>query len=189
MLPKDGYTAMFRRMIDHPNIKIMLNTDFKEICTLNEEGTTLFGAPFEGEVIYTGQVDELFDFCYGELPYRSVEMVFETLRTEKYQEAATVNYPNQYDFTRITEFKHIHPVQSDHTTILKEYPQPHMQGKTTPYYPVFTEENQKSFAKYRKKAEKIENLTLAGRLAEYKYYDMDDAVENALQIFERLKVK
>jgi UDP-galactopyranose mutase len=189
MLPKDGYTAMFRRMISHPNIKIMLNTDFKEVCKLDEKGCTLFGSTFDGKVIYTGQVDELFDFCYGELPYRSVEMVFETLRSEKYQDTATVNYPNQYDFTRITEFKHIHPVRSDHTTILKEYPQPHVQGKTTPYYPIFTEENQKSFQQYREKAEKIGNLTLAGRLAEYKYYDMDDAVANALQLFAHLKVK
>ena len=184
-LPKNGYSALFRKMLDHPNIKLMLNTDYKEICELKKDGFYLFGAKFQGEVIYTGQVDELFDFKFGELPYRSVRMVFETLDRCKYQDAATVNYPNQYDFTRITEFKHIHPVKSDKTTILKEYPQAHTQGKTTPYYPIFTEENQKKYNRYKSYAEKIKGLTLVGRLAEYKYFDMDDAVENALEVFEQ----
>ncbi len=183
-LPKNGYTALFRKMVNHPNIKLMLNTDYREICKLKDGHFFLFGAKFEGKVIYTGQIDELFDFKFGELPYRSVHMEFETLPQEIYQEAATVNYPNQYDFTRITEFKLIHPTDTKNTTILKEYPQPHVQGKTTPYYPIFTEENQKSFDLYMQYAKTIKNLIPVGRLAEYKYYDMDDAVENALSIFE-----
>jgi UDP-galactopyranose mutase len=187
LLPKNGYTELFRKMLNHPNIKLMLNTDFKEICKLENGEFYLFGNKFAGHIIYTGQIDELFDYRYGELPYRSVHMHFETLSREKYQEAATVNYPNNYDFTRITEFKHIHPVNTKNTTILKEYPQKYVSGKNTPYYPIFTEENQKNFDKYLEYAKTIKNLTLIGRLAEYKYYDMDDAIENALAVFDRLK--
>jgi len=183
-LPANGYTALFRKMLDHPNIKLMLNTDFKEICSLKGKDFYLFDQKFDGQIIYTGQIDELFDYKFGELPYRSVKMEFETLPQEKYQEATTVNYPNQYDFTRITEFKHIHPVYTPNTTILKEYPQAHVPGKTTPYYPIFTNENQKKFDKYLKYSHEIPNLTLLGRLAEYKYFDMDDAVENALHVFK-----
>ena len=183
MLPKKGYTSMFKKMIDHPNIKLMLNTDFKEICELKEGKFYLFDKPFEGEVIYTGQIDELFKYTFGELPYRSVQMEFETLPQKEYQEAATVNYPNQYAFTRITEFKRIHPVDTESTTILKEYPQPYVIGKNTPYYPVFTEENQRKYERYKEYAAQISNLTLVGRLAEYRYYDMDDAIENALSVY------
>lgn len=184
-LPKNGYTNIFKKMLANTNIKLMLNTDYKEICELRADNFYLFGSKFDGEVIYTGQIDELFDFKFGELPYRSVEMVFETLSVEQYQDAATVNYPNNYEFTRITEFKHIHPVQTSGTTILKEYPQPHIQGKTTPYYPIFTDANQQLYNQYKAYAQKIKNLTLVGRLAEYKYFDIDDAVENALNIFNK----
>ncbi len=183
-LPKNGYTALFKKMIDHPNIKLMLNTDFKEICALKKGEFYLFGNKYNGKVIYTGQIDELFDYKFGELPYRSVKMEFETLPQAAYQEAATVNYPNQYDFTRITEFKHIHPADTPNTTILKEYPQTHMQGKTTPYYPIFTEENQKKYDRYKEHAKTIKNLFLVGRLAEYKYYDMDDIIQRALNLYD-----
>ncbi|WP_456431664.1 UDP-galactopyranose mutase [Nitratifractor sp.] len=184
MLPKQGYTAMFRNMLDHPNIKLMLNTDFKEICELKDGKFYLFGQPFDGQVIYTGQIDELFAYQFGELPYRSVRMEFETLSRRWYQDAATVNYPNQYAFTRITEFKHIHPIDRDRTTILKEYPEPYVIGKNTPYYPVFTDENQRKYAQYKDLAAQIPNLTLVGRLAEYRYFDMDDAIENALHVYQ-----
>jgi len=183
-LPKHGYTALFRKMISHPNIKLMLNTDYKETCELKEGKFHLFGSAFDGEVIYTGQIDEFFDFKFGELPYRSVHMEFETLSQKQYQEAATVNYPNQYDFTRITEFKLIHPINTEKTTILKEYPQAYQRGINTPYYPMFTEEDTIKYDRYAKEAEKIPNLLLVGRLAEYKYYDMDDIVARALEVFE-----
>ncbi len=187
MLPKEGYTALFEKMLEHPNIKLMLNTDFSEIGSVKEGGFTLFGSPFEGDVIYTGEIDALFDYCYGALAYRSVEMRFETLDQEWYQEAATVNYPNDYDFTRITEFKRIHPVNSERTTILKEYPQPHIPGKNTPYYPIFTDENRVKYEQYAKRAQKFERLTLVGRLAEYRYYDMDDVVARALDVFQQIR--
>ncbi|PRN00887.1 UDP-galactopyranose mutase [Aliarcobacter cryaerophilus] len=184
-LPKNGYTNMIQNMLNHKNIKLMLNTDFKEVCYLKDEDFYLFNSKFEGQVIYTGQIDELFDYKFGDLPYRSVEMKFETVEKEFYQEKATVNYPNDYDFTRITEFKHIHPINSLKTTILKEYPQEYIKSKNTPYYPIFTQENQEKYNKYLEYSKKFDNLILVGRLAEYKYYDMDDIVERALEVFKK----
>ncbi|WP_418184845.1 UDP-galactopyranose mutase [Aliarcobacter vitoriensis] len=184
MLPKNGYSKMIENMLNHKNIKLMLNTDFKDICEIKDKDFYLFDRKFDGKVIYTGQIDELFDYKFGELPYRSVDMRFETIENEFYQEKATVNYPNNYDFTRITEFKHIHPVNSTKTTILKEYPQEYIKGKNTPYYPIFTQENQKIYNQYLKYSQEFQNLILVGRLAEYKYYDMDDIVTRALEVFE-----
>ena len=145
----------------------------------------VFGREYDGKVIYTGMVDELFDFAYGELPYRSVRMRFESVPQERYQEAPTVNYPNNYAFTRITEFKQIHPCRSEATTILKEYPQPYRRGENTAYYPVFTPENQAMYQRYAEQAKQYENLCLIGRLAEYRYYDMDDVIKQALQVYLR----
>jgi UDP-galactopyranose mutase len=184
-LPKNGYTNMIQNMLNHKNIKLMLNTDFKEICELKEKDFYLFGSKFEGKVIYTGQIDELFDYKFGDLPYRSVDMKFETIDKEYYQEKATVNYPNDYDFTRITEFKHIHPVNSNKTTILKEYPQEYVKNENIPYYPIFTQENQNKYNQYLEYSKEYDNLILLGRLAEYKYYDMDDMVERVLEVLLR----
>lgn len=185
VVPSHGYTKIFETMLEHKNIKFMLNTDFKEICELKEDGFYLFGNLFAGKIIYTGQIDELFDYKFGELPYRSVDMKFETVDQTQYQKAATVNYPNDYNFTRITEFKHIHPTNSPKTTILKEYPKEYRKGKDTPYYPIFTDENQAKYNKYLEYSKEFDNLILVGRLAEYKYYDMDDMVERALEVFEK----
>lgn len=187
-LPKFGYTKMIENMLNHKNIKLMLNTDFKEICTLKDKDFYLFDKKFDGNVIYTGQIDELFDYKFEELPYRSVDMRFETIEKEFYQEKATINYPNDYDFTRITEFKHIHPINSSKTTILKEYPQEYIKNVNTPYYPIFTTENQERYNQYLEYSKEFKNLILVGRLAEYKYYDMDDIVKRALEVFkENLK--
>ena len=184
MVPKDGYTKMIENMLNYKNIKIMLNTDFQEICTLKDKDFYLFDKKFDGKVIYTGQIDELFDYKFGDLPYRSVNMQFETIEKDFYQEKATVNYPNDYDFTRITEFKHIHPINAPKTTILKEYPQEYVRNKNTPYYPIFTNENQNKYNQYLEYSKEFKNLILVGRLAEYKYYDMDDIVKRALEVFE-----
>lgn len=184
MLPKDGYTKMIEKMLNHKNIKLMLNTEFKEVCEIKENDFYLFDKKFDGKVIYTGQIDELFDYKFGDLPYRSVNMQFETIEKDFYQEKATVNYPNDYDFTRITEFKHIHPINTHKTTILKEYPQEYVRNKNTPYYPIFTNENQNKYNQYLEYSKEFKNLILVGRLAEYKYYDMDDIVKRALEVFE-----
>jgi len=188
-LPKNGYTKLFQNMLNNKNIKIMLNTDFKEVLNIDFENKKIYllNQEFKGKLIFTGMIDELCDYKFGELPYRSVDMKFETVDKEYYQEATTVNYPNNYDFTRITEFKHIHPVKTDKTTILKEYPQEYIKNKNTPYYPIFTEENQRRYEKYKEFLYNFKNIILVGRLAEYKYYDMDDIVKIALELFEGLK--
>ena len=186
VIPEDGYTKIFERALNHPNIKIMLNTDFKEVISIDFENKKIYflGQEFKGKLIFTGMIDELFNFKYGFLPYRSLDLRFETIEKEYYQEAPVVNYPNDYDFTRVTEFKHIHPVKSDKTTILKEYPKAYQPNVDIPYYPVFTKENQELYNKYKEEADKFENLVLVGRLAEYRYYDMDDVVKRALEVFE-----
>ncbi len=183
-VPKKGYSAVFENMLNHENIKLMLNTSFHDVMGIEDRQLYFMGQPFNGRVIYTGQLDELFQYEFGVLPYRSVRMEFEPVEVNQYQEAPVVNYPNNYDFTRITEFKHIHPVNVNSTTILKEYPQSYVKGENTPYYPIFTEENQQLYRKYVLKTDGIKNLTLLGRLAEYRYYDMDDIVRRALDLFE-----
>lgn len=182
-VPKKGYIDIFNNMLNHPNIKLMLNTSAKEILELTDGKIKLMGMPFNGKVIYTGLLDDLFDYKFGELPYRSVDMHFESIPKKDYQDAATVNYPNNYEFTRITEFKKIHYADVPNTTILKEYPQPYKRGENTPYYPIFTEKNQEMYGKYADEAKKYNQLILVGRLAEYRYYDIDDMVERALQIY------
>ena len=184
MLPKEGYTKIFENMLQHDNIKLLLQTAFSEVCELKDNKLYLFGSEFKGKVIYTGPIDALFEYKYGALEYRSIDLQFETVDKEQYQEVAVVNYPNNYDFTRITEFKHMHTVTTTKTTILKEFPQKYFPGESTPYYPVFTDENAKRYDAYKKQASAIENLILVGRLAEFKYYDMDDVIERALEVYK-----
>lgn len=173
-MPRNGYTEMFRRMLRHPKIKILLNTDYREIL-----GEVKFN-----RMIYTGPIDEFFDYVYGPLPYRSIRFEFMTLNQELYQEVGTVNYPNEYDFTRITELKHLSGQQLPKTTIVIEYPEQYIPGKNEPYYPVPREENRELYEKYLKEAEKLKDEVLfAGRLADYRYYNMDQAVARALTLF------
>ena len=188
MVPKNGYTAMVANIVNHKNIRLLLNTNFKEVCEIRSSDFYLFGQKFGGKVIFTGKIDELFDYKFGELPYRSLRLEFETVEKKYYQEKATVNYPSNYDFTRITEFKHIHPKVSNKTVILREYPQEYTRGKNRPYYIVSKKENEELYNKYYEYSKKFNNLILIGRLAEYKYYDMDDVVERALEVFEE-KIK
>jgi UDP-galactopyranose mutase len=172
-LPKQGYAHMVERMLSHPNIKLLLGTDCKEVI----------GEIEYEKLIYTGPIDYYFDYKYRKLPYRTLEMKFETHDVETYQPVAVVNYPNDYDFTRITEFKHMTGQKSDKTSIVKEFPK----GTTAeeePYYPVFDKQTNKLAAKYRGEAEREPNTIFVGRLAEYKYYNMDIVVARALEVFE-----
>ncbi len=189
VIPKDGYTKIFERMLEHPNIKLMLNTDYKEVINIDFEDKKIyfFGKEFEGKLIFTGMIDELFNYKFGKLPYRSLDLKFETIEKEQFQEVATVNYPNDYDFTRITEFKHIHPAKTDKTTILKEYPKEYKEGDI-PYYPVFTPKNMEKYNQYRELLDNFKQIIPVGRLADYRYYDMDDIVKRALEVFEE-KIK
>lgn len=185
-MPKRGYNVLVKNMLDHKNIKLLLNTDFRDVMELRGDKVYLFRRKFKGRLIYTGQLDELFDKKFGELPYRSVDMKFETIATEKFQSAPVVNYPNNYDFTRITEFKQIHPATTPYTTILREYPQEYVMGHNEPYYPIFTEDAAAMYKKYADELANFPNITAVGRLAEYRYYDIDDVVKRALDVFSEL---
>ena len=188
VVPKDGYTRMFQNILDHPNIHPLLNTNYKDVVAVDIESghVSLFGNDFDGDLIFTGMIDELFSFKFGELPYRTIDFCFETLQKEYFQEVATVNYPNNYDFTRITEFKRIHDLQVRNTTLLREYPRDYNgvgKEEDIPCYPVFKDENTVRYNQYKDFASQFSNITLLGRLAEYRYYDMDDMVARALEIF------
>ncbi|MDF9296662.1 UDP-galactopyranose mutase [Geobacillus stearothermophilus] len=189
-MPKEGYTKLFERMLDHENIKILLNTDYKEVLRFNFETgeASLFGQKFGGKIIYTGPIDYFFDYKFGQLPYRSLNFVFEQFNQEQVQEVGTINYPNDYNFTRITEFKHLTNQTSDKTTIVKEFSQEYIPGENIPYYPIKNENNLELYRLYKEEARKYDNLIFIGRLAEYQYYDMDMVVAKALRVFEE-KIK
>ena len=185
-MPLRGYGVLVKNMLDHKNIKLLLNADFKDVMELRDEKIYLFRKKFKGRLIYTGQLDELFDKKFGTLPYRSIDMKYESVDKEIFQAAPVVNYPNNYDFTRITEFKQIHPAQVPRTTILREYPQEYVAGVNEPYYPIFTDEARAAYEKYSAELAKFPNITAVGRLAEYRYYDIDDVVKRALEVFTEL---
>jgi UDP-galactopyranose mutase len=174
-MPSHGYTRMFENMLDHPNIKVMLNTDYREI-----EGLI----PCR-EIVYTGPVDEYFNFRYGKLPYRSLEFRFETLDLARAQAAAVINYPNEHPYTRVTEFKYLTGQEHHKTTLVYEYPQ----AEGDPYYPVPRPENAELYRKYKELADAAEGVHFIGRLATYKYYNMDQVTAQALQTFRKLKKK
>jgi UDP-galactopyranose mutase len=172
VMPLHGYTRMFERMLDHPNIKVLLNTDYREV----EQWL-----PFR-ELIYTGPVDEFFDHCYGKLPYRSLEFEFKTFHMPVYQPAAVVNYPNEYEYTRVTEFKYLTGQEHPKTSVVYEYPR----AEGNPYYPVPRPENTQVYKQYKVLADATENVHFVGRLATYKYYNMDQVVAQALTLFKRI---
>ncbi len=171
-LPAEGYTELFKRLLKNDNITVLLDTDYREII---EE------VRFD-RLIYTGPIDYFFDYKYGRLPYRSLHFVSETLDMEFFQEVAVVNYPNDHDFTRITEFKHMTLQQHPKTTIIREYPRP--EGE--PYYPMPTAEGREIYQMYYKEASALKSVYLLGRLAEYRYYNMDQVVKRALEMFSKL---
>lgn len=185
-LPLHGYHQMFQKMLENPNIKIMLNTNFKELLKIQNNKTYFENKKFQGKLIFTGQIDELFNYEYGELPYRSLRFESETLNKEYFQETGTVNYPNNYNYTRITEFKHLTSQKHEKTSITREYPKPYNKNQDIPYYPIPKKEHNQLYKKYQEKASKINNLNLVGRLAEYKYYNMDLITNEALTKFKEI---
>lgn len=190
-IPVQGYTAMFKNMLDNDKIDLCLNQDFLTLADINlcSQEISIAGQKYNGIVVYTGMLDHLFNFCFGELPYRSLQFKLESHQTACFQPATTVNYPNEEQFTRITEFKHILPCDSTATTIVKEYPQDYDRKdktKNIPYYPVFNNDNQSIYDRYKELAAKFSNLLTIGRLANYQYFNMDDAVNNALVAYETL---
>ena len=167
----------------------MLNTDYKEVIEIDFKNgnISLFGQEFKGTLIYTGKIDEFFNYEFGELPYRSLRFEFENIQKEFVQPVGTVNYPNEYQFTRITEFKHLTGQKHSSTTIVKEYPQDYernVKGKDIPYYPIPRKENLELYARYKERAKPFSNVLFVGRLAEYRYYDMDAVIARALKVFK-----
>lgn len=176
-LPKGGYTKMFERILNHPNITVQLNTDYFDVKDKIEGYTKLF---------YTGPIDRFFDFKYSgkhNLEYRSIQFVIETKEVEYFQPNSVVNYPGkEVGFTRIVEYKHFGNQKSAKTTIVKEF----TVDSGDPYYPVPNARNQAIYEQYRKAAEDLPDVYFVGRLANYKYFNMDEAFKNALQVFHRL---
>src|SRR5919199_955911 len=171
-MPRQGYTRMFERILDHPNIKVLLNTDYREIESF---------VPYE-RMVYTGPVDEFFGFQYGKLPYRSLEFRFETHDVPTYQEAPVVNYPNEHPYTRVTEFKYLTGQEHPKTTLVYEYPR----AEGDPYYPVPRPENGELYRRYKALADATSGVHFVGRLATYKYYNMDQVVAQALALHRRI---
>jgi UDP-galactopyranose mutase len=177
-LPKNGYTAVFERMLDHPLIDVQLNTDYRDVMA-----TTSCG-----HMIYTGALDEYFDCRFGPLPYRSLRFETETLEQEYYQAAMQVNYPNDHDYTRIVEIKHATGQVCPRTTIVREYPQDYVPG-SEPYYPVLDPTAKEMRDRYWELAEAEQKVSFVGRLATFRYLNMDQVVGMALAEFERLRSK
>lgn len=175
-LPRDGYTRIFENMLNHPLIEVQLNTDFDDFKDRRDEFDKIF---------YTGRIDSYFWKLYEPLQYRSLRFEYETLDQEYAQDATTENYPNHEAFTRITEHKRATWQKHPKTTIIREY----STRDWEPYYPVPTQRNKDLYAKYKSEAEKLENqwIYFVGRLAEYKYFNMDQAFKNALELFERIR--
>jgi UDP-galactopyranose mutase len=172
-MPLNGYTRMFENMLDHPNIKIMLNADFEEI---KREVSYK-------HLIYSGPIDEYFDYRYGKLPYRSLAFRHETVDTEQFQPVAVVNYPSEdISYTRITEYKHLTGQQHARTALTYEFPR----AEGDPYYPVPCPENAELYRKYQALADASPEVTFVGRLGTYRYYNMDQVVGQALALFNRL---
>jgi len=171
-MPLYGYTKLFQKMLSHPNIHIMLNTDYKDVID---------DIPHRN-LIYTGPIDNYFDYCYGKLPYRSIEFKFETLEQEKFQPTGTVNYPNEQAYTRITEFKYLTGQKHAKTSVVYEFPK----AEGDPYYPIPTAENAEIYKKYQLLAATTPHTYFTGRLGTYKYYNMDQVVAQSLTLFKKI---
>jgi len=171
-MPLHGYTRMFDRMLDHPNIRILLNTDYRDIAH----------EVVYAQMIYTGPIDTFFDHRYGKLPYRSLRFEFETHDCEVFQDGAVVNHPNEHAYTRVTEFKYLTGQVHPRTSVVYEFPE----DEGDPYYPVPRPRNAELYRRYKALADETPNVHFVGRLATYKYYNMDQVVGQALALIDRL---
>jgi UDP-galactopyranose mutase len=172
-MPSEGYSYLFKNLLK--KVEIWKNTDFfKIIDTISYEN-----------LIYTGRIDEFFNYKFGKLPYRSLIFTFENYNKNYYQNWVQINYPNDYDYTRIVEIKHATHQKCSNTTIVKEFPS----SVGDPFYPILNPENVLLYNKYRKEGEELKNTYFIGRLATYKYLNMDQVVIEALRLFKKLKLK
>jgi UDP-galactopyranose mutase len=177
-LPRDGYDGLFKRLLDQPGIQVRLRTDYRE---------AMHQVRYK-HLIYTGAIDEFFDNRYGSLPYRSLRFEMETLPMEFFQPALQVNYPNDHEYTRIVEMKHATGQKLPVTTIVREYPQDHAPGREA-FYPIPAADAQAMYQRYARLAALEKNVSFVGRLATYRYYNMDQIVGMALAEFDRLAKK
>jgi UDP-galactopyranose mutase len=171
-MPLRGYTAMFENLLDHPNIHIMLNADYRDVFNY---------VPFK-EIVFTGPVDEFFDYRFGKLPYRSLQFEFKTLEQEQAQDVAVYNYPNEHAYTRSTEFKHLTGQVHSKTSLVYEYPC----SEGDPYYPIPRQENSDLYKRYKQLADETKGVHFCGRLATYRYYNMDQVTAQALTVYSRM---
>jgi len=171
-MPLNGYTQLFENMLRHPNIQVMLNADFKKVRQ---------DVGFE-KIIYTGPIDAYFDYCYGKLPYRSLEFRFETHSKEIFQPAGTINFPNEQAYTRVTEFKYLTGQHHPKTTLVYEYPT----SEGDPYYPIPRPENAALYKEYQQLADSTPDVWFTGRLGTYKYYNMDQVVAQSLTLAKKI---
>lgn len=171
-MPRHGFTRMFETMLDHENIKVLLNCDYREV-----EGVI----PYR-RMIYTGPIDEFFGMRYGKLPYRSLRFVHETVPGRRAQAAPVINYPNEHLYTRVTEFKYLTGQRHAQTSLVYEYPE----AEGDPYYPVPRAENAEIYKRYQALAEATPNVLFVGRLATYRYYNMDQVVAQALTTYGKI---
>ena len=187
-VPLHGFTPMFEKMLAHENIEVRLDTDCKDVLAFEGDTILFEGTPFEGDVIYTGALDELFECRYGRLPYRSLDFHFEHYDEDSYQGHSVVNYTVSEEYTRITEFKYLTgQQQTNGTTIVKEYPFAYTGAEgEIPYYAILNEENEALYQKYRKLTEGMKHFHLLGRLAEYKYYNIDAMTKKAFDLVEKM---
>ena len=195
-MPQDGYTALFENMLGHENIDVCLGVDAESVFELvfadDDEAAPLEhidikDVPFEGPIIYTGPLDELFISRFGRLPYRSLEFVYETHDCGHVLPCGTVNFTVTEDYTRITEFKYLTGQESAQTTIMKEYPHPYEDPQEQiPYYAIINDENHAHYDRYLQLTKGLKNFYPIGRLAEYRYYNMDQIIGRALDLADRL---
>ena len=188
-MPSAGFTEMVANILRHPRIKLKLSTDAKKHIKLQDGVIYVNGKVFDGTLIYTGCVDELFGYKFGVLPYRTLKFKFRTKNIPSFQPAAVVNYTMSHKFTRISEFTKFTCSQKDKTVIVKEYSKQFNRGKDIPYYPIPLEKNYVHYGEYVVEAAKYKGLKLLGRLAEYKYINMDIAVKNAMKLYSEIKAE
>ena len=187
-VPLHGFTPMYEKMVEHENISIELGLEAKDVLGI-ESGKVLYqGEVFNGDVIFTGPIDEFFDCKYGRLPYRTLDFVFEHYEQDDFQGHSVVNYTVDQDYTRITEYKYLTGQKCKGTTISKEYPSAYTgEEGQIPYYSIANEENHALYAKYKAEVDDVPNFKLLGRLAEYQYYNIDVMVEKAMELAEKLR--
>lgn len=187
MMPINGYTGIINKIIDDENIKVKLNIDALSICKLTDSVINIDGYENFDVVVYTGAIDELFKYQFGKLPYRSLRFEFKYENIDSYQEMPVVAYPQEPDYTRITEYKKL-PVQNvKGTTYAVEYPVKYdKENGNEPYYPILTGDSKHRYEQYLELSKQYKNLYLCGRLAEFKYYNMDQVIERALNVSEEI---